>query len=709
MKKQLIETTQPPKTKKMGWWVMVQIVRDILILNIFNGGILQGRHCINVLTHEYMTWRNNQWFVRRIEEALKLKPWYGYCYDSSKAKERLKMSKEDEELVMKALRTEEQPPYATRTPYDLIDYLETNYGRGKREKTEMNRVARVNALMGKMPPLPKDLKEWINQREISGEDYATKTEKQKIFACSKCGEKFSESKLKRVDGESKVRHNDMVICPACKEQIKLIKRKKAIDILTHFALVQPIDEEISVVRHFDAVIYCGGGKKQIGLDETVRIVLNKKSMVPCNLYYNQYRCGRNWCSDRPEDDYIFDNKSNRANRKEYAGYLYDGGVVEAFEGTAYKKWGRLFSQMAAAGVKADYNRLMCSKEGQKHVDVMELLFKNRFYKLLLEESEDISIWAGTHCGILKLTGSSIEEVFKISDRQKINRIRDNNGGAEMVRWMRWSELRNKKIPDKVLKWFMANNIQSSDIGWLSTRMSMEQIMNYIERQRRESYKGRTVKQIINQYEDYMNMCQKLKKDTTDEMVYRPRELRRRHDEAVAEIRLREAEIKADEYSRRFPGAEDVLQEIKPRYDYENEEYMIYVPMRLVEIVAEGRALHHCAGSSDRYFDRIMQRETYICLLRKKTEPDRPYYTIEVEPGGTIRQHRGYLDEEPEIELVKPFLREWQKVIKKRLTENDRKYAAISAIKREENIAELKAKNNTRVLEGLMEDFMEAAI
>ena len=193
------------------------------------------------------------------------------------------------------------------------------------------------------------------------------------------------------------------------------------------------------------------------------------------------------------------------------------------------------------------------------------------------------------------------------------------------------------------------------------------------------------------------------------MVYRPKELRRRHDEAVAEIELREAELKADEYSRRFPEAEKVLKEIKERYEYENDTYMIMVPSRIVEIVEEGRALHHCAGNTDRYFDRIAQRETYICFLRKKAEPEVAYYTIEVEPSGTIRQHRGYLDEEPEIELVKPFLREWQKAIRKRLTENDRKYAAISAVKREQNIEELKAKNNTRVLEGLMEDFMEAVI
>lgn len=65
------------------------------------------------------------------------------------------------------------------------------------------------------------------------------------------------------------------------------------------------------------------------------------------------------------------------------------------------------------------------------------------------------------------------------------------------------------------------------------------------------------------------------------------------------------------------------------------------------------------------------------------------------------------DEEPELDKVKPFLKEWQKVIRKRMSEEDHKRAAVSKIKREENIAELKEKNNTRVLNGLMEDLMEA--
>lgn len=202
------------------------------------------------------------------------------------------------------------------------------------------------------------------------------------------------------------------------------------------------------------------------------------------------------------------------------------------------------------------------------------------------------------------------------------------------------------------------------------------------------------------------------------MISRPRELKRRHDEIMEEIRKQQmiedirrnrelAEKKEKELQEKFPEAEKNLQEVKGIYEYQNETYRVIVPKKLTEIMLEGQALHHCAGATDRYYDRIQNRETYIFFLRRTEDPDTPYYTLEVEPGGTIRQHRTYLDEEIGIEKIRGFLREWQKIIKKRLTQQEKELAKISKVKREENLEELRQKNNTRVLQGLLEDFMEA--
>lgn len=69
----------------------------------------------------------------------------------------------------------------------------------------------------------------------------------------------------------------------------------------------------------------------------------------------------------------------------------------------------------------------------------------------------------------------------------------------------------------------------------------------------------------------------------DELTYRPRELKRRHDEIVIDKQQmdilkemmasqKEREQYAQEMREKYPTAEKTLHEIKERYEYENEEY-----------------------------------------------------------------------------------------------------------------------------------------
>lgn len=690
MRKKAIEQLTPTKTKKGGWSVTVQTLDRILILNVYKDRLLQGRHCINADTHEYEQWneKKKEWCHKKL---VNLFGYTGSWYSCCDVEKRMKMTKVEESIIFDMI----PPKYKHYSIFDVIDNAETDRERDKRQKTEDRRWNRVKEVMGKVPKIPEGIYDWIFEKEGSM-DFAFYIKETEKWHCTACEKNYDEKYLHRADGEKKIRHNDMVICPRCKKVIQAKKRTRIMTLRTHFMILQPLDELRSVARFFDAKIEWNKRGRSVSILEVARVTPHKLKHNPrlaCEIYWKQWG--------------LFDNKGNPNNRRMYAGYLYEENIEECLSDTVYEPWARLFKQLATAGKKLNYNRLMATQNDSDLINTIEYLFKGKFNRLLQESAEDISLWSCEYCGVLNKQGKTIEEVFKIKDRQKINRIRDLDGGKKILDWMRWSDETGKKIPQDVLGWLLKNNLERSDVNFISGRMSLQQIMHYVSRQQTEGYKGMSAKQVINQWKDYLSMCARLKKRTVDEMVYRPRELKRRHDEAVAEIELRNAEIKADEYSARFPGAEDVLKDIKPKFEYENDEYIIIVPERLAEIIAEGRALHHCAGATDRYFDRIMQRETYICFCRKKAEPKAPYYTIEVEPGGTIRQHRGYLDEEPEIEKVKPFLREWQQALKKKLNEKDRKYAAISAVKREENIEELKAKNNTRVLQGLMEDFMEA--
>ena len=101
-------------------------------------------------------------------------------------------------------------------------------------------------------------------------------------------------------------------------------------------------------------------------------------------------------------------------------------------------------------------------------------------------------------------------------------------------------------------------------------------------------------------------------------------------------------------------------------------------------------LHHCIANSDRYWERIERHESYLLFLRKADEPEQAYYTMEIEPGGTVRQIRTYYDRQnKDIDKARAFLCEWQAEVTKRLTEDDRKKAKKSRVLREQEFIQLR--------------------
>lgn len=706
MRRKAIERLAPKRAAGKGLTATLQELGKILILNIYQAKDLLVRYCINYETGEHEYWiEQHGWRKGGILNALneEWRDWEWRYYENYP-----KMQRADADRIKEFITNR---PWKD-SPWERIRGLEHTYNREIRENTEMNKKARLMDLMRKVPDRPGDLREWFFEKS-AGEDYMFREKGTQTFTCTNCGKSSEASGIKRQDGGKKIRHNDMVCCPACG---KLIQAKTRTDHMEQeyksCYLLQPVDEDTSVLRILEAKVGWDNGRHYVELGGEIRILLykvfsNRKLKRTYKIYYEDYLEG--WT------------EGNRKNLRARQGYLYPGEFDKILEGTIYSGASKVLEFLSAQGQELNYNRLIAGAGQMKeYAEKIEYLSKGRFWNLLKDtvERTEYPVYQNTYYGPLNLRADSIEEMFLIRDRQKINRIRDEQGGNDMVRWMQYSDEIGKKISRETVRWMTANRIRPEDIRELEEYMSPQQIMNYIIRQQAEQYPGKKPKEVLEEYKDYINMCEACSKNMKDEMVYRPRELKRRHDEVVVDRQqmqiLRELDTNteakekyAEEMRQKFPKAEGILKEIKSRYEYENEEYKILVPDTMIDIVKEGRALHHCAGSSERYFDRIESRETYICFLRRKEAPGIPFYTIEVEPGGTIRQHRSYLDEEPGIEQIREFLKEWQKVIRKRLTEEDKKLAKISKIKREANIEELKAKNNTRVLQGLAEDFLEA--
>lgn len=712
MKRSSVLKTEPVRPDQDGAVLTAQAMEKILILNYWKDRELIGRYCMNTITGEYETYyiKTGIWRQTMLQTLCEYDATHYWYYDLDG---NIPINSEADKKLIKELLPER---FSAMKPLTRIKHKENDYNSNQRESKESRRLERIRNLMDKIPPLPEDFNEWIVKTASGDQDYAFYDKDSERWSCTACGKGGNAGKFKRQDGK-KARHNDHITCPYCGKTIQAKTRTHAIQLKTNAAVMQNIDSDRSVVRHLDIRITWEGRGHKVEKSEAVRVFpLRNHKKLACDIYYNQSDRGFEW--NYPWDKRGCFDVKNPSNRRMTEEYLYPEGIEAALEGTCYEAWKRIFRQLAEAGKKLEYNRLMATQDNKGLVNMVEYLFKGRFNRLLQETTRNIGCWTCEYYGPLYKDGETIEEVFNLSDRQIINRIRECDGGENAVRWMRWAEETGKKIDQETLGWLTSENIEMRSLSFVENQMSPRQVMNYVKRQQAEGYAGKSARAVLEQWADYLNMCRQKKKDTTDEMVYRPRELKRRHNELVEEMRkermleqLKRDEKATEEMARKmaekYPGAEKILEEIRDKYEYQNEEYMMIVPRSLLDIAIDGSALHHCTGWNERYYERIMQRETYICFLRRKAEPDIPYYTIEVEPGGTIRQHRSYLDEEPGVEEIRGFLREWQRKIKNRLTKEDHRLASVSVIKRQKNIDELKEKNNTRVLKCLEEDFMEA--
>ena len=217
----------------------------------------------------------------------------------------------------------------------------------------------------------------------------------------------------------------------------------------------------------------------------------------------------------------------------------------------------------------------------------------------------------------------------------------------------------------------------------SASRTPREVVRYFERIKEENNERAchwgyvTEHTVYNQWRDWRRMLEQEKSLNKNTNPF-PRDLKAEHDAVLK--RLQDAQAKRDLETKRkmikaqeakYRDVTEIYHKIADKYAYSNGTFAIVVPENASAVIEEGIRLHHCAGTSDRYFERIRRRETFVLFLRKTADIKKSWYTLEVEPGGTIRQKRTLHDEQnADLKEAEPFLREWQEVIAKRMTGED---------------------------------------
>ena len=218
------------------------------------------------------------------------------------------------------------------------------------------------------------------------------------------------------------------------------------------------------------------------------------------------------------------------------------------------------------------------------------------------------------------------------------------------------------------------------------------------------------------WSDYLNMAKKAKLNIKSDMIWKPKDLAAAHQEVVLILQSGKMEEEAKKLEKKWPKVNSIVPKLQ-KFEYSDGKFSVLAPKGIIDIVREGTALQHCVHTCDFYFDRIQKDETYLFFLRKTEHEDMPWYTLEVEPSGNIRQKRTTGDNQnKDFEEAVKFLKKWQKEFQKRMTEEEKELGIKADQARQQEYAKLR-KDGNRVWHGklagklladvLEEDFMEA--
>lgn len=145
--------------------------------------------------------------------------------------------------------------------------------------------------------------------------------------------------------------------------------------------------------------------------------------------------------------------------------------------------------------------------------------------------------------------------------------------------------------------------------------------------------------------DYYRFCEELGIPMTHENRY-PADMEAAHDKLSAKIE-----------ARRNPEFEamiiDRVNKSLSKYRYTDEDLLITPANSIEDLINESKELHHCVRT---YYKRYAKGETSIFLIRQCSEPNKPYFTLELKDK-KVEQLRGEHNCSPS-ETVIDFVRQW---------------------------------------------------
>jgi hypothetical protein len=281
----------------------------------------------------------------------------------------------------------------------------------------------------------------------------------------------------------------------------------------------------------------------------------------------------------------------------------------------------------------------------KHLDYYGGWLKQCEYLEKIEMNSLVENLINGRRDCLNFKANSLDKFLRIP-KDYIKMVKDNDFGIFEIHNLRWLlKEKHPKITPQIVKDLPTIKYNFAEVRRIVPNIDFTDYLNYI---------NKTSAALRSRYHyDYLDFCKKLNYDMTSKEVLYPHNLEEAHDREMARVKI----VKDKQMEQKVAN---ILQEAVKKHNFATNEMFIRVPKTMKEIIDEGAALTHCVGN---YCDRVADGLTMILFVRKQSEPDIPFYTVEFRDNKTI-QIRGKKNIPPTLEVAE-FMKEWENRNKKK--------------------------------------------
>lgn len=671
MKKKAIEKIPyqtAEKTKKKYTYVAAVSIQEICGISHLFVEIYENKKKSLLIPHIRMAFTKHDWaFYYPSDEWWRVSDIDLLCIDQKK-------TYISEKAMDKIWNFVKERGWGPRNNNSWINTLNCLVGRIKKERREKQRETRqeqLNNRIANLPTEPADLKKWVDTRLFNNAHrlYYKRHGRYADLYCTSCkkdctkatqsGESF-EDQFESVI--STPREGQQGICPLCHATgIYKAKGRKKLDspemLKEYFFIAQPYGKTGAVLRYylaekgFDLI---ANKQSEEAREEVVITEISREFFEKGKKIQRDFHVHDNW---NGENIWIDCNIQGTYHIKILNGAIYPQSY-ENLKDTILQ-----YSGAEKFSLKYPSYNLFRYMEAYNKYPQVEILSKLGLHKTVIALMED------TEKIVDDATATNPTKFFGIYP-ERVSELIKRKGDTSYLKAYQAEKKVNKRFSDRQIEAVRVCNLAEYLDTEFFTYAGLDRLINNLERYAEcEAVDGicsralAHLRAITRRYFDYIRMRKEAGYDLHNSIYLFPRDLNIAHGEMVEEINKDKIKERNAEISLRYPEIKRNYQKLCYRYSCKVGDYLIRPARDAAEITREGRYLHHCVGS-DNYLSKHNKGDSYILFLRKQTEPEKPYVTIEIK-GERIVQWYGAYDKKPDATIIAELLRQYTRELKAR--------------------------------------------